>query len=172
MATMSPTVRWQTLFYRRVKRNIPSQSETYQTGSPRRATSHSLLPTQHLPHEILGDIFLLLSPAAVRDHNDREGVLKLGLVCKHWRWASDASKRLWSGVSLDHLILTIPVLQLGFGAQRGLRKGYSSRLSPTRPMIRKNSAAFASTGLESRRIPEQRYFLSSECSLKAFNTLT
>ena len=41
-------------------------------------------PAQHLPFEILGEIFLLVSPAAVRNHEEREELLSLGLVRKHW----------------------------------------------------------------------------------------
>lgn len=56
--------------------------------------------TRRIPAEILGEIFLLLTPHILDSHS-RNALLDVGLVCRSWRDALLATHGLWSGVQVD-----------------------------------------------------------------------
>ncbi|KAJ3528086.1 hypothetical protein NMY22_g9544 [Coprinellus aureogranulatus] len=59
-----------------------------------------LSPQRRLPPEILGEIFLLVTPG-ILDKVGREIVVNMGLVSKHWRSAALCAHRLWNRVSIS-----------------------------------------------------------------------
>jgi hypothetical protein len=63
---------------------------------------HKLLlsPWREIPHEVLGEIFVLMVPHVVT-YESRQDLTDLRLVCKRWRDAADLTHRLWSGLAID-----------------------------------------------------------------------
>ncbi|KAF6745000.1 hypothetical protein DFP72DRAFT_1077900 [Ephemerocybe angulata] len=59
-----------------------------------------LSPVRRLPPELVGEVFLLLTPTAP-NHEERDKLLELTTVCNLWRKAALLTHRLWNGLSID-----------------------------------------------------------------------